>query len=135
VSAQAAAYPVAMSLMDPQGLRFVGVCTVLSVPLNLGLSIVLARHYGAAGPLLATFAVGLLVQTLPGMLYARNRESVGRHRYQPRRAAPKPAEMHWAAMPSAADAPTAPLVALDNDRVEKVVGRHRRSEVMSGTAR
>jgi O-antigen/teichoic acid export membrane protein len=135
VAAQAAAYPVAMSLMDPQGLRFVGTCTVLSVPLNLGLSIVLAKHYGAAGPLLATFAVGLLVQTLPGLIYARNRESVGRHRYRPRRAAANPAEAHWAAMPSAADAPTAPLVALDNDSVDKVVGRHRRSAALSETAR
>jgi O-antigen/teichoic acid export membrane protein len=87
VAAQAVAYPVAMSLMDPQGLRFVGICTVLSMPINLGLSIVLARHYGAAGPLLATFAAGLLIQTLPGLVYARNRESVGRHRYQSRRAA------------------------------------------------
>jgi O-antigen/teichoic acid export membrane protein len=71
---QAAAMPVAMSLRDPRGIRFIGICTVLALPINLGLSIVFARWWGAPGPLIATFIVGLLVQTVPGLLYAQSRD-------------------------------------------------------------
>ncbi len=87
MTVQAAALPVAMALRDPQGIRFIGICTVLALPINLGLSIVFARWWGAPGPLVATFLTGLFVLTLPGMLYAQAREArrtavpaVGRHR-------------------------------------------------------
>ncbi|HLY34124.1 MAG TPA: oligosaccharide flippase family protein [Jatrophihabitantaceae bacterium] len=83
---QSAAYPVAMALMDPRGIRFVAVCTLIAVPLNVGLSVVLAEHIGAPGPLLATFIVGVLVQTLPGVIYANGRSSAPRHRHDPRMA-------------------------------------------------
>ena len=58
-------------------------CATLAVPTNIAVSILLVKHYGAAGPLLATFSVGLLVQTLPGLIYARNRHRTARHRYVP----------------------------------------------------
>jgi O-antigen/teichoic acid export membrane protein len=86
VLTQAAAYPVAMKLMDPAGVRFVAICTAVALPLNIGLSIVFGSSIGAAGPLLATFAIGVLVQTIPALLFARRHESVGRHRYGSMRA-------------------------------------------------
>ncbi len=81
VLTQAAAYPVAMKLMDPAGVRFVAVCTGLALPLNVALSIGMGKWIGAAGPLLATFVVGVFVQTIPALLFDRRHESVGRHRY------------------------------------------------------
>jgi O-antigen/teichoic acid export membrane protein len=80
---QSAAYPVAMSLMDPRGVRFIATCTIIAVPLNVGLSVVLAQHLGAPGPLLATFIVGVIVQTVPGVIYANNRSSAPKHRHDP----------------------------------------------------
>jgi hypothetical protein len=41
---------------------------------------VLAKPLTASGPLLATFFVGLFVQTLPALAYSRRRSTVGRHR-------------------------------------------------------
>lgn len=76
----ALAYPVAMHLMDPAGARFVALATCVALPLNLGASIWLASWLGAPGPLLGTVIVGLLVQTGPAVIYARNRHRVGRHR-------------------------------------------------------
>lgn len=73
-------YPVSMQLMDPAGARFVAIVTGVALPLNLGLSIALGAWLAAPGPLLATVLVGLLVQTCPALLYARNRRFVGRHR-------------------------------------------------------
>lgn len=58
-------YPIGMFLSDPAGLRLQAVATVVLVPVNLGLSIALARDVGAAGPVLAsavTTAVLLAVQ-------------------------------------------------------------------------
>jgi hypothetical protein len=75
-----ASYPVAMSLMDPVGVRFVVWCTAIALPLNIGLSIVLGRQLGAPGPLLASCIVGILVQAVPGLIYSRDRQSAGRHR-------------------------------------------------------
>jgi O-antigen/teichoic acid export membrane protein len=86
MTVQAAGYPVAMALMDPRGVRVVGLCTVLALPINVGLSIVLGKHLGAPGPLLATFIVSLLVQTIPTVVYANRRAPKGRHRHDPRRA-------------------------------------------------
>jgi hypothetical protein len=80
VVGQAPAFPLAMSMRDPAGLRFSATCAILAIPANLALSIVLAKHYGAAGPLLSTFSVGMVVQTVPGLIYSRNRRHTGRHR-------------------------------------------------------
>lgn len=72
VSVQAVAFPMAMAMMEPEGLRVVGASALVALPVNVALSIVLASTLGAAGPLIATFLVGLFVQTLPGALYLRN---------------------------------------------------------------
>ena len=47
---QAASLPLAMAMMEPQGLRFAARCACIALPLNLALSIALAREYGALGP-------------------------------------------------------------------------------------
>ncbi|MGH8961053.1 MAG: lipopolysaccharide biosynthesis protein [Jatrophihabitantaceae bacterium] len=83
VLATAASYPIGMSLMDPAGARFVGILAVIALPLNLALSIVLARAYGAPGPLFGSVVVAVLVQTVPALLYSRGRLSTGRHRLDP----------------------------------------------------
>lgn len=57
--AYAAVYPVGMVLTTPKELRFAATVSVIAVPLNIALSIVLAQAAGAPGPLLATTAVGL----------------------------------------------------------------------------
>lgn len=94
-----ASYPVAMSMMDPAGVRVVLLCTLLALPLNIGLSVVLAQHLGAPGPLLASCIVGLLVQALPGLLYAIDRQGAGKHRRPrgtPAAFVPVPTEGYWA---------------------------------------
>lgn len=70
----AASHPVAMSLMDESGVKVVVRFTVIALPLNVGLSIVLGQHLGAPGPLFASCIVGLLVQALPGLVVSRNRQ-------------------------------------------------------------
>jgi O-antigen/teichoic acid export membrane protein len=80
VVTSAATYPVSMNLMDPAGARFVAIMTVIALPLNIALSIWLGTELGAPGPLLGSVIVGLLVQTFPGMIYARNRRHIGKHR-------------------------------------------------------
>lgn len=76
----AASYPVAMSLMDPDRVRVGAFLTVLALPLNIGLSIWLAGVVGAPGPLLATVAVGIGVQAVPGLIYSHTWRAPGRHR-------------------------------------------------------
>jgi hypothetical protein len=80
VVVQALASPLAMTLVDPAGLRVVAVVNFVALPLNLTLSVLLARVYGAPGPLLATAIVIFAVQFLPLVVYARRRGTVVRHR-------------------------------------------------------
>jgi O-antigen/teichoic acid export membrane protein len=80
VVVQALVSPLAMTLVDPGGLRVVAVVNLVALPINLTLSVLLAYPYDAAGPLLATAIVFFTVQFLPLAVYARNRASVGRHR-------------------------------------------------------
>lgn len=77
----AVSYPVAMSLMDPDGVRVVCLVTVVAVPLNIGLSIWLATLLDAPGPLLGTCFVGILIQSIPALVYRYNRRPPGRHRH------------------------------------------------------
>lgn len=65
--------PMAMFATDPAGLRVMAALVVTAAPLNLGLSIEFARLWGAAGPLLATIVVAIVVQILPGAIYLRRR--------------------------------------------------------------
>jgi O-antigen/teichoic acid export membrane protein len=76
----ALSYPAAMSLMDPVGIRLVVWCTGIALPLNIGLSILLAHELGAAGPLLGSCIIGILVQAVPAFIYSRDRQTAGRHR-------------------------------------------------------
>jgi O-antigen/teichoic acid export membrane protein len=87
IALQAATYPMAMSLMDPVGLRRVALSAALAAPLNVLVSIALAKRYGAPGPLLASCIVCALVQIIPIGIYAQRRErdtarGVGRHRVE-----------------------------------------------------
>src|SRR4051794_19741789 len=90
VVVQALVNPLAMTLIDPAGVRMVALVNLLALPLNLALSIAFAYKFGAAGPLLATAVVVLIVQALPLAVFARNRRSTGRHR-RGRDEAPQPA--------------------------------------------
>lgn len=69
--------PIAMSLMYPAGLKVVVWCTLLALPLNIGLSIVLGHHLGAPGPLFASCIAGVLVQALPGLVVSMRRQRRG----------------------------------------------------------
>jgi O-antigen/teichoic acid export membrane protein len=75
VVVQALIAPVAMMLTDPAGLRVIATWNVIAIPVNLGISIVLAKHIGAPGPLLATAGTILIVQGIPTSLYARRRNA------------------------------------------------------------
>jgi len=74
---QAVAMPVAMSLVDPAGARLVAVTTVLTVPTNLYLSVVLAREWGAPGPLFSMLVVGLVIQIVPWVTFSVRRSRSG----------------------------------------------------------
>jgi O-antigen/teichoic acid export membrane protein len=80
VVVSAAAYPLAMYLMDPRGVRFVAGCSAVALPANVILSVILAQRMGAPGPLLASCLVGIVVQTGPAVIYIRFRRPPGRHR-------------------------------------------------------
>jgi O-antigen/teichoic acid export membrane protein len=77
VVATAATLPLAMAMRDAPALRFVATCCVIGLALNLPLSIVLADHLGAPGPLVASALVGVLVQILPAALYYRRHHGAG----------------------------------------------------------
>jgi O-antigen/teichoic acid export membrane protein len=77
VTMQAAALPVGMALRDPAGLRFVALCTAIALPVNIALAVALAKLWGGPGPLVATFLVSLVIQTVPAALYLRRRNRTG----------------------------------------------------------
>lgn len=83
---QATKYPLGMYLTDPRGLRFQALTIAVFVPLNLGLSIVLAHRLGAVGPVIGS-AVGVFVsQVLANAWYVRRRLA----ETQPAAAVPEP---------------------------------------------
>lgn len=69
VGVQAAKYPLGMYMTDERGLRFQVIPILVLLPLNLGLSIVLIRWIGAAGPVWAGATSALLCQVLPNLWY------------------------------------------------------------------
>jgi O-antigen/teichoic acid export membrane protein len=73
----AIAYPLSMSLVDPAGARFVAVCAVITLPVNMVTSIWLSKEMGAAGPLVALFVVSLTFQVVPVLLYSSRRQRSG----------------------------------------------------------
>ena len=70
---QAAKYPLGMFLTDPAGLRFQAGMIVLMVPANLGLSIVLAQHYGAVGPVIGSIVGVLIFEVIANSWFVRRR--------------------------------------------------------------
>ena len=70
---QSVAVPVSMALMYPAGLRLIARLAVVSLPVNLGLSIWAGHRFGAPGPLGVGIFVGTFLQTIPALVY------LGRH--------------------------------------------------------
>jgi O-antigen/teichoic acid export membrane protein len=68
---QAVKYPLGMYMTDARGLRYQAYMIVLMLPVNLGLSIALAKAIGPAGPVLGS-AVGVgIFQVLANWIYVR----------------------------------------------------------------
>lgn len=64
-------YPLGMFMTDARGLRYQAVMIVLMVPVNLGLSIVLAKSLGATGPVIGSFLGVLAFQVVANYVYVR----------------------------------------------------------------
>ncbi|HKY14085.1 MAG TPA: oligosaccharide flippase family protein [Microthrixaceae bacterium] len=68
---QGTKYPLGMFMTDAAGLRYQAVMIVMMLPVNLGISIVLAREFGPIGPVIGS-AVGVLIfQVLANAWYVR----------------------------------------------------------------
>ena len=72
---QAIKYPFGMYLTDARGLRYQAAMIVAMLPVNLGLSWVLAVQWGAVGPVVGSIAGVLVFQVLGVMLYVRRRRA------------------------------------------------------------
>jgi O-antigen/teichoic acid export membrane protein len=57
---QAAKYPLGIYMTDAAGLRYQAMMIVLMLPVNLGISLVLAQRYGAIGPVIGS-AIGVSI--------------------------------------------------------------------------
>jgi predicted tellurium resistance membrane protein TerC len=68
---QAAKYPLGMWMTDAPGLRYQAAMIVISVPINLGLSILLASRLGAAGPVIGSTIGVFFFQVVANWLYVR----------------------------------------------------------------
>jgi O-antigen/teichoic acid export membrane protein len=68
---QATKYPLGMYMTDAPGLRFQAYMIIALMPVNVGLSWVLATRYGAAGPVIGS-AIGVLCcQVVANWIYVR----------------------------------------------------------------
>jgi hypothetical protein len=76
---QATKYPLGMFMTDAPGLRYQAFMVVLMVPVNLGLSIVLARRFGAVGPVIGSAVGVFFFQVVANWAYVRHvlRREVG----------------------------------------------------------
>jgi O-antigen/teichoic acid export membrane protein len=70
---QGAKYPLGMFMTDASGLRYQAFFIVLMVPVNLGLSIALARRYGAIGPVIGSTVGVFFFQFVANAVYVRRR--------------------------------------------------------------
>jgi O-antigen/teichoic acid export membrane protein len=68
---QAAKYPLGMFMTDAAGLRYQAWMTTAMLPVNLGLSIVLAARLGTAGPLIGSTVGVFFFQVIANWLYVR----------------------------------------------------------------
>ncbi len=68
---QAVKYPLGMYMTDARGLRYQAYMVVAMLPVNLGLSIVLARQWGAVGPVIGSTVGVLVFQVAANWWYVR----------------------------------------------------------------
>lgn len=71
---QAAKSPLGMYMTDAKGLRFQAFSILLMVPVNLGLSILLAERWGAVGPVIGSIIGVSLFQLVANWLYVTRAE-------------------------------------------------------------
>ncbi|CAN5603974.1 oligosaccharide flippase family protein [soil metagenome] len=72
MTCQAAKYPFGVFLTDASGLRFQAFMIVLMMIANLGLSIVLAEHLCAVGPVIASAISVIIFELIANYLYVRS---------------------------------------------------------------
>ncbi len=70
---QATQYPMSMYLTDAAGLRFQAFMLVLLVPMNVGISWLLAQKLGASGPVIGSVITIFLLQIVANIIYIRYR--------------------------------------------------------------
>lgn len=68
---QALKYPLGMYMTDAPGLRYQAYMILAMAPVNIGLSLVLARQIGAAGPVIGSLVGVVLFQYVANLLYVR----------------------------------------------------------------
>lgn len=71
VALQAAKYPSGMYMTDARGLRFQVLPIVFMVPVNVAISLALAKTLGAPGPIIGSTICVLVFQLLPNLWYIR----------------------------------------------------------------
>ncbi|MFL6159913.1 MAG: lipopolysaccharide biosynthesis protein, partial [Marmoricola sp.] len=70
---QALVVPMSMGMVDPKGVRFVAIWSVIAVPVSLVVSIWFASMWGATGVMLSAAFVGGSVQLIPIAIYSVRR--------------------------------------------------------------
>ena len=73
VVVQGVKYPLGMYLTDPKGLRFQAFMVAIMLPVNLGISLVLARSLGAVGPVVGSVVGVIVFEILANSLYIHRR--------------------------------------------------------------
>jgi O-antigen/teichoic acid export membrane protein len=68
---QAAKYPLGMFMTDAPGLRYQAFMVLCMLPINLGISIVLAKKLGAVGPIIGSTIGVFLFQVCANFFYVR----------------------------------------------------------------
>ncbi len=71
---QAMKSPLGMFMTDAKGLRFQAYMVVLMLPVNVGLSIVLAQSLGAVGPVIGSIVGVVVFQLLANWIYVARAE-------------------------------------------------------------
>ncbi|MBV9831097.1 MAG: oligosaccharide flippase family protein [Marmoricola sp.] len=80
VVVQGVKYPLGMYLTDPKGLRFQAYMVAIMLPVNLGISLVLASRFGAVGPVVGSVVGVIVFEIGANTLYIRRRQNPPRRR-------------------------------------------------------
>lgn len=75
VVVQAVKYPLGMYMTDAKGLRYQAYMVLLMLPVNLGISWVLAARLGAVGPVIGSVVGVALFQVLANWVYVRRHQT------------------------------------------------------------